>query len=210
MELILVRHGQSEANITGLDMPDAPLTLLGIEQAHSVAREVAALKPDVIASSPLQRALQTAMPVARLLDKRVEVWKEACEVRMGELAQYIGPSQATMRELFPDADFGEDMEQEGWRYNCDLNWQAAQERAGQFLKNLEQQYAGKRLAVFLHGTLNQLLIHAALGLGYPDHRHIYFRQPNGCINRLELYKGNVYVHSIGEASHLQRDGVEIT
>src|SRR5680860_682520 len=57
-ELILVRHGQTEANINGLlvGQQDVLLTDLGLRQAEATAEAVAAQAPDAIAVSPLQRA----------------------------------------------------------------------------------------------------------------------------------------------------------
>ena len=65
-ELILVRHGQTAANIAGLlvGRQDVLLTELGHEQAKRAAAEVAPLEPDALVCSPLQRALQTARPIS--------------------------------------------------------------------------------------------------------------------------------------------------
>jgi broad specificity phosphatase PhoE len=65
-ELVLVRHGQTAANIAGLlvGRQDVLLTDLGHEQARRAAAAVAPLEPDALVSSPLQRARQTARPIA--------------------------------------------------------------------------------------------------------------------------------------------------
>lgn len=65
-ELVIVRHGQTAANIAGLlvGRQDVLLTELGHEQAKRAAAAVASLKPDALVSSPLQRARQTAKPIA--------------------------------------------------------------------------------------------------------------------------------------------------
>jgi broad specificity phosphatase PhoE len=66
-ELVLVRHGQTAANIAGLlvGRQDVLLTELGHEQAQRAAGAVADMQPDSLVSSPLQRAKQTAAPIAR-------------------------------------------------------------------------------------------------------------------------------------------------
>jgi broad specificity phosphatase PhoE len=65
-ELVLVRHGQTAANIAGLlvGRQDVLLTDLGHEQARRAAAAVHDLRPDALVSSPLQRARQTAAPIA--------------------------------------------------------------------------------------------------------------------------------------------------
>lgn len=55
-----VRHGQSEANLTGNDVPDTPLSATGIRQAVSWQAAVQEWGVQAVLVSPLQRTLQTA------------------------------------------------------------------------------------------------------------------------------------------------------
>ena len=61
MTLWLVRHGQSTVNAGAQSDMDAPLTELGWQQARSLADAVGQ-QPDLVITSPLLRARQTAMP----------------------------------------------------------------------------------------------------------------------------------------------------
>ena len=65
--LYLLRHGQTEFNLQGRVQGrcDAPLTELGIEQAHGAAAWLVAqgVRFDRICSSPLGRARSTAVRV---------------------------------------------------------------------------------------------------------------------------------------------------
>ena len=65
-ELIVVRHGQTAANIAGLlvGRQDVLLTDLGHRQAERAAEAVANRSPDALVTSPLQRTRQTAAPIA--------------------------------------------------------------------------------------------------------------------------------------------------
>src|SRR5680860_283238 len=86
-ELILVRHGQTEANINGLlvGQQDVLLTDLGLRQAEATAEAVAAQAPDAIAVSPLQRARQTAAPIVAATRLYPTVVEEIAEFSFGEL-----------------------------------------------------------------------------------------------------------------------------
>lgn len=66
MRVILIRHGQSEANLAGrsLGQEDSPLTDLGRRQAAAVAAAMQAERIGRIVSSPLSRAAETAHAVA--------------------------------------------------------------------------------------------------------------------------------------------------
>lgn len=61
-ELLMVRHGQSEANIGASTDPDCALTALGLEQARSLARRLDGmdLSGFIGMTSPYRRAVQTA------------------------------------------------------------------------------------------------------------------------------------------------------
>ena len=68
--LYLVRHGQSDGNAEGRfgGHSPTPLSDLGVKQAELTARALAKEKIHAIYSSDLHRAVQTAEPLAKILD----------------------------------------------------------------------------------------------------------------------------------------------
>ena len=68
IRLVLWRHGQTPWNVQGRfqGQTDIQLDEVGVEQAERAARLLAALRPDVIISSDLSRAMATAAPLSRL------------------------------------------------------------------------------------------------------------------------------------------------
>jgi broad specificity phosphatase PhoE len=56
--------------------------------------------------------LETADFIAAQSGLRFAVWKETYEYR--NKGRYVGPSVGELRRLFPSAEFGADMEPEGW------------------------------------------------------------------------------------------------
>ena len=79
MDLYIIRHGESQGNI-GLDVEDPHLTELGQKQAELLALRLRNVDFDVILSSPLTRAIQTATPLASLRQKDITVMHELHEV----------------------------------------------------------------------------------------------------------------------------------
>lgn len=73
MKLFLIRHGETEHNKTGtiLGWHDSKLTSLGIEQAESVAHKLLSKNIDIIISSDLGRAAQTATIISQTTDAEV-------------------------------------------------------------------------------------------------------------------------------------------
>lgn len=62
MNLLVVRHGQTNYNLNHiiLSKTDDPLNETGISQAQTTAKNLEREKIDLIISSPLRRAKQTA------------------------------------------------------------------------------------------------------------------------------------------------------
>jgi ribonuclease H / adenosylcobalamin/alpha-ribazole phosphatase len=63
---LLLRHGQTEMSVAGrfAGRSDVPLTSVGVQQAAAVAERLAGRGIDLVVSSPLSRALDTARAVA--------------------------------------------------------------------------------------------------------------------------------------------------
>jgi len=86
--ILFVRHGTTPT--TGRRLPGrAPglhLSAAGRDQADRVARSIAALEPAPVAvyASPLERARETALPIARALGLRVRTERGLVEVDVGE------------------------------------------------------------------------------------------------------------------------------
>jgi probable phosphoglycerate mutase len=89
-ELLLVRHGESEAVVAGEPMPmceghgDPPLSSLGREQAELVGARLAHESIDAIYITTLQRTAQTAAPLATRLSLEPRVERDLREVYLGE------------------------------------------------------------------------------------------------------------------------------
>jgi probable phosphoglycerate mutase len=69
MELIIVRHGRPEHVEDADGAADPGLAEIGHRQAELVGSHLAHNGVDLIVSSPLTRARQTAAPLARMLDR---------------------------------------------------------------------------------------------------------------------------------------------
>jgi broad specificity phosphatase PhoE len=86
-KLILIRHGQSKANLDGrfVGHIDAPLSDLGQKQAEASAKYVAEnYKVDAVYASDLKRAYYTGKAVADLIGKEVIKEKNLREIYAGK------------------------------------------------------------------------------------------------------------------------------
>jgi len=100
--LVLVRHGETDWNLTGRAQghADVPLNATGREQAAAVAGALAGLGAVRLWSSDLARARQTASAIAEVTGLRVE-----CDPRLREydVGERSGLTPAEAAERFPEA-----------------------------------------------------------------------------------------------------------
>jgi probable phosphoglycerate mutase len=109
--IILVRHGQSETNVQKVftGQLNAMLTPMGIEQAERMARYVAQYPVEKVYASSLQRAVDTAAPICRLLNCPIETTADFWEIDAGA---WQGLSFEEVADRYPDSyalwrqDFG--------------------------------------------------------------------------------------------------------
>lgn len=144
----LLRHGQTDWNINFLlqGVTDIPMNQTGIEQVKLAAQAIRAEDWDVVLTSPLSRARQTA------------------EI----IASQHGYTEIIEQELLIERSFGEaeGLSHEQWREkysNLDVipggesRTQLA-ERSKLLLETISQELGGKRVLAISHGALIRALI----------------------------------------------------
>lgn len=85
--IYLIRHGQND--FVGSDklagwLPDVHLNETGQAQAQALVKALASVELEAVYSSPLERTLETAQPIAAAHDLQVETRAGLGEVRYGE------------------------------------------------------------------------------------------------------------------------------
>ncbi len=144
MKLLLIRHGQTDWNVAGKiqGITDIELNDTGRKQAKVLNEQLLKETIDVILSSPLKRARETAEIIAEGRDIPIVLKQELQE-------RYFGKLEGKTRS---DFDF-----YELWNYK--LNKQYADiERIGDlfkrvqgFLEKLKKEYRDKTVLVVTHG-----------------------------------------------------------
>ena len=98
--LIFIRHGETVANRENIfrGRMDFPLNSNGIEQARCLADALARFKIDVLYSSPLSRALDTAKPIATAQNIEINIEEKFTNISLGE---WEGVPHSEIAEKFP-------------------------------------------------------------------------------------------------------------
>lgn len=84
--IYLIRHGESEANVSGTYQGQSwntPLTTVGKKQAQAIAKIMLQLPADAVYTSPLQRTLETATIINQLAKLKLATDQRLMEINHG-------------------------------------------------------------------------------------------------------------------------------
>lgn len=175
MELILVRHGETEHNLAGIAQGwgDSELSERGRRQVEQLAARLKAMQPDAIYSSPLMRAMTTAQTIARAIGAEVKTLDGFREMNYGRwegqrFLEVRKNDEENYRRWISDESFA-----------CpdgESHWQVL-ERVKNALDSID---AAKGAVVVTHGTAIRIAATALMELPLSASRH--FAQDNAAIN----------------------------
>ncbi len=199
LELVIVRHGESEGNAAQMftGHGPSPLTARGRRQAMAMAAVVAQKPLTALYVSDLPRAMQTLEPLASLtgLEPRVRP-----QLRERDMGAWVG---VTFREL-------EAQHPEGWaalrRRDPDHappggeSHRQCAARLAAFADTLRAEHPEGRVALVSPGVAIHHLLAHLVGLRAND---TVFTTENCAIHRVELHRdGRVRVGSLNDTHHL--------
>ena len=197
--LLLIRHGDNDVFKTRLAgrLPGVHLNADGLRQAQTLAEELADAPLKAIYSSPLERALETAAPLAAAHGLEVRVHTGLIEVDYGELQ---GRTYKQLKRL------------KVWQM---LHKQpaAVQFPGGESLTNLLQrtartldelaaQYEDHQIiACITHGDVIRMAVTHSLGLGLEEFDR--FQIATASITTLALGRGRPRLLNLNQVSRLE-------
>lgn len=204
MKIILIRHGETawnaERRLQG--HLDIALNAEGERQARLLAEALAPEHLDLVVSSDLGRARQTAQAVAgpRGMPLHIELGlRERC------YGGFEGLLYSEIEQRFP-AEFA------AWQArdvdavlpsgkNCGETFREFYERSTGAILALAASHPGRTIAMVAHGGVLECAYRMALGLPLETPRD--FKVYNASINRFRLEEGRLVLESWGEVAHLR-------
>jgi len=165
MRIYFVRHGESVHNAGNIHQPlDIELSERGLKQAEFVAKRFQDIDFDVIVSSDLMRAKQTAETIQQVTGKELvftELARERYQPSVFHGKRIDDPSLQDIK-----ATIEQNIRDPHYRHSDEENFFDLKKRAKQLLEFLEAR-TEKNLVVVLHGTiLRYLLVTMAYGDTY--------------------------------------------
>jgi broad specificity phosphatase PhoE len=197
---ILIRHGQTEWN-RGAERfrgrADLPLNETGRAQAQRVAARLAKENITAIYSSPLQRALQTAQPLADALRLPLQAHPGLLDLDFGALE---GMTIEEARTAFPAVI-------EKWiaapghaKFPKGEAFKAMRMRIIALLDELAAKHPGETIALATHKVVCGAMLCVVLGLDGDAFWRI--QQDNACVNAFEKRDWGYVVTRMNDTSHL--------
>jgi len=198
MELVLVRHGETEYNRADLfrGRLDLPLNERGVQQARAAAAYLSTLDFEAFCSSPLQRSVRTAeviaephggevLPLEYFIDVDYGDWsgKSVDEIRDGWPREFAIWADDPERAVFPGGEAVREV----------------RERLYEGLESLAQEYDGTVLLVG-HKLINRIMICIVLGL--PTAGIWRVEQSNAAINFISREERGWVLKRLNDISHL--------
>jgi 2,3-bisphosphoglycerate-dependent phosphoglycerate mutase len=199
-ELLFIRHGETDWNRRACfqGQIDVPLNGNGLAQAERLGARLAAEPHDLFFSSDLQRAQQTAAPLAAAWRQQPVLVPGLREQGFGE---WEGLDFPTIQERYPALwpqwlehapDFATPGGESATQFHA---------RVLEAVKSLAAQAPGRRVAVVTHGGVLDMLWRTAHGLPLVGQRACAI--PNTGINRLRWVDGSVVVDAWADDEHVR-------
>lgn len=156
MKLYFVRHGESTFNQLKLHQHGkVELSEYGQKQAQKVAKRFTTIPIELIISSPMTRALQTAEEIQKITNKKlieVDLLREVKKPSIFEGKSLIDPALSDIKELIK-----ENFENPKWYHSDEENFSDLKKRAAEFLEHISA-YSEQNIAVVTHGDFLRIII----------------------------------------------------
>jgi probable phosphoglycerate mutase len=196
---LLLRHGQTPLSIekrfsgTG----DPTLTEVGLAQAAAAAKRLARSAAEAVVSSPLQRAIQTAEPVAAALGVPLEVDEGLRETDFGD---WEGYTFAEVKKKWPN-------ELDAWLASTAVappygeSFDDTATRVRQARDRILSRYGGQTVVVVSHVTPIKTLLRMALDA--PATALFRIHLDLACVSEVQWFAdGPAVVRSLNDTHHL--------
>ncbi len=200
MKLYLIRHGQTDWNLNRRfqGQSDVPLNQTGARQAEQVAARLSTEKIDLIYSSDLSRAVETAEIIRRSgFQPDLQTDTRLREVNFGD---WEGLSYNEIKEKYPDslATWERDVYSSSPPNGETL--EDLTKRVQSFLGDVIQKHDDQTITVVAHGGVLQVLVCLALKISPMMYWQFYISTAS--LSQISFYPAGAILNLLNDTSHL--------
>ena len=199
-EIILIRHGETEWNLSGRwqGHADSALSPRGIVQAEALAKRMGNEVVDFVYTSDLERAQHTARLAGSIAKWRFSLMPQLRERDLGVLEglttdEMLDQQPEVYRSFLED---GPDYQPPGGESFSEFS-----DRCFTAIEQLADMHPGKKIVAFTHGGVLGVIFRKVLNIGLLAGRN--FLLLNCSINRIRKINDSWNLVSWGDVCHLQ-------
>jgi broad specificity phosphatase PhoE len=195
----LIRHGETDANREPIfqGQLNNPLSVEGVRQAELLAARLSALEFNVLYSSDLLRAVQTAVILVKPHDMEVRTSSQLREINRGD---WTGISYKECAKADPigwqESRVNPDFRSPNGESFVDLHKRTVRE-----IERIAALHRGMRIVIVTHGGLIRAFLRHASGL--PAHDMRPFDAVNTSISRFKLEDNQWTLQLFNDHAHLE-------
>lgn len=199
--LLLIRHGETDWNRENRfqGQNDIPLNAAGIEQGRALQRLLHDSPLDVVYTSDLSRARQTAETILGSRTRTLPILSER-RLRERNYGRWEGLTREEVMERFPDSWNRWRTEFACHRPEGGETLTEVRQRVSDFLDEILRTCEGQKVMVVGHGGSVKTLVVAALGASVEALRS--FQIDNASLTELQFHNGKCQVTVMNDTCHL--------
>lgn len=197
MKLIIVRHGETEENLSGIvqGCSFGKLNKKGKSQIKKLAARLKKEKIGAIFSSDLERCKQTTREIAKYhkavpIHYTKTIRERSCGIFEGKPVEELINHRQKLG-----------IEKTEFRPEKGENYSDVKERAKKFLEKIREKYKNKTVLIVSHGIFNKMLISVITGKPIDEAESI--EQYNCCMNIIEISDRTHSIYALNSIEHLE-------
>jgi len=199
--VLLARHGQTQSNVTGFFMgwSDEDINDLGYTQAHSLAFRLASLPIDSVYTSPLKRARNTALILAKPHNLDLKVLDDLIEIKLGD---WQGLHMDEISQKWPELWKQSRIDPSEVTMPNGESFQQVTERAARAFEMIVSDNQDKQVAMVTHDVVIRVLVAHILGASNSIYRQ--FEINNASLSTIRVTNGKARLITLNDTSHLDQ------
>ena len=197
--VLLVRHGQTESNITGYFMgwSNEDISELGYAQAHNLSSRLAEFPIASVYTSPLRRTMNTARILAEPHKLEPTVMDDLIEIGLGD---WQGLHRDEISQQWPETWKQSRIDPSDISLPNGESFQQVTARAERAFNRIVANNADQQALVVTHDVVIRVLVAHVLGVSNSIYRRLEIGNASLSIIRVE--NGKARIVTINDISHL--------
>lgn len=197
--ILLVRHGQTQSNVTGYYMgwSEEDLTEDGVSAVHKLSSRLANIPVAAVYTSPLRRAYSTALILAKSYGVEPAVVNDLIEIKLGDWqGSHISEIRQRWHELWQQ-----------WRADPSAttlpggeSFSQVAERVLRAFRRIETEEQNKHVLIVTHEIVIKILVCYVLSAPYSIYRR--FEIGNASLTIVNITENRMRLVTLNDTAHL--------